>query len=172
MVVAGARGGGSSTVFPDCCVMKIKINRHRTQAMILWCVVIVLALLVGGFIIYHIIKFCRTHLGPPPPGGTNTNYNTFVVFPTSPEPVPAAVIEQARSLARQPGGCEGLSVLLKAPEALPDGWRIFVERSTNLVNWDIIAETVPDETQTCQTCDMDPPWPNAFYRLRALPPAP
>lgn len=44
--------------------------------------------------------------------------------------------------------------------------QVKVERSTNLVNWEVIA--VIEQYQIAGFTDTNPPWPNGFYRVREL----
>ena len=148
--------------------MRIKpFGSRRGGALI--CILLVIAVVVIGIIIYMIIKFCREHLGTKPPPNQTNDAPALVIEAARelPATVPPAVRARVDLPHTGKPECPGFSGALLAPQNLPAGVRIFVQRSTNLVTWEDREELFPDENNICQWCDPEPPWPAAFYRLRA-----
>jgi len=151
--------------------MRIKLNR-KSGTILIACVIVVLVIVVGGIAIIQFIRFCKKFLGPGG-GGNTTNtisevqYTEEYLLPSvmTPEVQKQVDIAIAEFQARTNPPCPGVSSKLTMPAgSLPDGTEVFLQRSTNLIDWEDLFLIDPD----IEWCDPAPPGPQAYYRLRAV----
>lgn len=147
--------------------MKIRLGKNRCRGFIVQCIIVILVIVIGVIVIIQLIKICKKYLGPKPPPH-DPDHSVQVVYPSeynSYLPEVRARIEAALAESKK-DKCQGFSYRVSANE-LPTGWTLYMQRSTNLVTWEDIAQVVPDPEGMVAFCDNDAPWPQAFYRLRA-----
>jgi hypothetical protein len=149
--------------------MHVKLNRNsRLGVILLECVIVVLVIVIGIIVIIQLIRFCKKWLGSG--GGGHTTNDVAQVEYTNTYSVPAGLTPEVQkqvdtllAQARTNPPCPGMAGTLKLPGGLPDGTQVFLQRSTNLLDWEDLFEVSDGQ----EWCDPAPPWPQAYYRLRA-----
>lgn len=133
---------------------------HKTSGLGLIALLIVIAaiLIIGGAIVYILVKICQRCLPPPPDNGGGNRIETNFYDPATTNPPPNALVLPTFQFPELPAPRNAT-----AENPLGDAI-VFLERTTNLVDWQVILSTNLSY-QFCWCDDTNPPSSQAFYRL-------
>lgn len=134
--------------------MRIPSPRARSGAILLVIIVLVALLLFLGFTIWHIYKLLRNL----PPHTLPPDNATAEVQQAAAD----ALAEFTAQHTNEPISLVAtqVTVLTSITPFEPADLTMRIWRSTNLVTWECVGTNRPGETWT----DLNPPWPNGFYR--------
>jgi len=141
--------------------MKIKrASSNRGLGLIALLLFIAAILVIGGVIVYVLIKICRRCFpNPPPNNGDGSSLVVDFYNPATTNVTDGAIGLPAFQFPELPAPPNAT-----AANPLGDAV-VYLERSTNLVNWETILGPTNISYQMCMCDDTNPPADRAFYRM-------